>query len=78
MDQILADTARRALEAFHETKDDCAHLCGCKRASSVVDSTIYAALHLGGWSYRTLANQLNVSPSLIQKRAERAAARLGG
>ena len=78
MDQVLADSARGALEAFREIENDCAHLCGCKRASSVVDSTIYAALHLGGWSYRTLAEQLGVSPSLVQKRAGRAANRLGG
>ena len=76
MDQVLAANARQALEAFREIEKGCAHLCGCQRASSVVDSTIYTALHLGGWSYRTLAEEIDVSSSLIQKRAKRADSRL--
>ena len=43
----------------------------------MLDSTIHSALQLGGWSYRTLAEELDVSASLIQKRAGRAAGRLG-
>ena len=64
----LAEHARDALEAFREIEAGCAHLCGCRRASSVVDSTIRIALELGGWTVRGLAAHMGVSPGLIQKR----------
>ena len=67
----LAEHARDALEAFREIETGCAHLCGCRRASSVVDSTIRIALELGGWTVRGLAAHMGVSPGLIQKRAGR-------
>ena len=71
-DPKLAEHARDALEAFREIEAGCAHLCGCRRASVVVDSTIRIALELGGWTVRGLAAHMGVSPGLIQKRAGRA------
>ena len=70
-DPKLAEHARDALEAFREIEAGCTHLCGCRRASSVVDSTIRIALELGGWTVRGLAAHMGVSPGLIQKRAGR-------
>ena len=62
MNQIFADSAREAFNAFHKTEETCDCRCACKRASSSVDLTVYAALHLGGWSYRTLAEELGGCP----------------
>ena len=70
-DPKLSNLVRESLVAYREIKAGCVHLCGCRRASSVVDSTIRAALDLGGWTVRGLAKAAGVSPSLIQKRAGR-------
>ena len=60
-----------SLASFREIEVGCAHLCGWRRASSVLDSTVRAALELGGWTVRGLAKAIDVSPALIQKRAGR-------
>lgn len=70
-DQQLAALAARSLGNYRELAAECAHLCGCRRASGLVDLTIRAALELGGWTTRSLADKLGVSPALIQKRAGR-------
>ena len=70
-DPKLSDLVRESLGAFREIEESCTHQCGCRRASSVVDLTVKAALGLGGWSVRGLAAAVGVSPTLIQKRAGR-------
>lgn len=70
-DPKLADLVRESLAAFREIESGCPHLCGCRRASLVVDLTVKAALDLGGWTVRGLAAAAGVSPTLIQKRGSR-------
>lgn len=56
---------------YREKADECAHLCGCRRASTLVDDAISRA-RAAGWSWTALAKRLDVTYQAVQKRAAKA------
>ncbi|MCY4622920.1 MAG: hypothetical protein OXD34_13995 [bacterium] len=65
-DRQLAVVARQALDRYRDLRAETAD------ASLVVDSAVLRALDVGGWSYSTLAEVLDVSKGAVQKRATNA------
>lgn len=64
------ETGRAVVAAYADYRNraaDCAHLCGCRRASILADTTLGIA-HASGWTMAALGDLVGVSYARIQQR----------
>ena len=57
----------RRVRDYEDRKQTCAHLCGCRRASTMIDTAILLARD-AGWSLKELAERVGVRYQAIQQR----------
>ena len=57
----------RRVRDYQDLKQACAHLCGCRRASTMIDTAILLARD-AGWSQKELAERVGVKYQAIQQR----------
>ena len=67
----------RRVRDYQDRKQTCAHLCGCRRASTMIDSAILVARD-AGWSLQEVAERVGVKYQAIQQRETAARKRAFG
>ena len=65
----------RRVRDYQNKKQTCAHLCGCRRASTMIDSAVLVARD-AGWSQKELAERVGVKYQAIQQRETAARKRM--